>query len=444
MSLTVSPDVRYCNPLAKANNPRQLCRINQKVTMNIITPVLHAESKKQLPAVRTAWAAVLVLLWLSALPAAVQAQFNYSGYKGTIVITGYYGTNSDVDIPTSIEGLPVRSIGSGAFLNNNVVVNVTIPGTVTNLGKCAFQDCSALVSVTIPGSVACIQTIAFDRCGSLARVTISNGVTSIAEDAFTSCSSLTNVVFPASISNIGDYAFENCYSLASITLPSGLTSIGKYAFAFSGLTSVTIPPGVTNLGGSAFYGTSLTTVAIPGSVTSLQNQTFSHCYSLTNATMPNGISSIGDFAFYECYNLARAMIPASVTNIGQCAFLSCQRLKTVYFQGDAPTTGPGVFVGDANANAYYLPGTTNWGSTFCDIPAVLWNPQPQHICLQTNQLGFTITGTANIPILVEACANLASPTWTSLQSCTLTNGSIYFNDSQWTNYPARFYRIRSP
>jgi len=26
----------------------------------------------------------------------------------------------------------------------------------------------------------------------------------------------------------------------------------------------------------------------------------------------------------------------------------------------------------------------------------------------------------------------------------LTNGSIPFGDPQWTNYPARFYRIRSP
>jgi hypothetical protein len=31
-----------------------------------------------------------------------------------------------------------------------------------------------------------------------------------------------------------------------------------------------------------------------------------------------------------------------------------------------------------------------------------------------------------------------------LQTCKLTNGSIYFSDPQWTNYPGRFYRIRSP
>jgi hypothetical protein len=38
----------------------------------------------------------------------------------------------------------------------------------------------------------------------------------------------------------------------------------------------------------------------------------------------------------------------------------------------------------------------------------------------------------------------ASASWTALQTCTLTNGSIGFSDATWTNYPARFYRIRSP
>jgi hypothetical protein len=64
--------------------------------------------------------------------------------------------------------------------------------------------------------------------------------------------------------------------------------------------------------------------------------------------------------------------------------------------------------------------------------------------VQANQFGFTITGTANIPLAVEACSNLGSATWTALQTCTLTNGSIYFSDPNWGNYPARAYRIRSP
>jgi len=36
-----------------------------------------------------------------------------------------------------------------------------------------------------------------------------------------------------------------------------------------------------------------------------------------------------------------------------------------------------------------------------------------------------------------------SASWNSLQTYTITNGSIYFSDPQWTNYPARFHRLRS-
>jgi hypothetical protein len=61
--------------------------------------------------------------------------------------------------------------------------------------------------------------------------------------------------------------------------------------------------------------------------------------------------------------------------------------------------------------------------------------------VQQNRFGFNITGTAGIPIVVEASS---TGLWAPLQSCTLTNGLIYFSDPQWTNYSSRFYRIRSP
>jgi hypothetical protein len=79
---------------------------------------------------------------------------------------------------------------------------------------------------------------------------------------------------------------------------------------------------------------------------------------------------------------------------------------------------------------------------------VLWNPLMQPIggsfSVRTNGFGFAITGSAGIPIVVEACTNLGSTNWVALQTCAVTNGLIDFNDSTWTNYPSRFYRIRSP
>jgi hypothetical protein len=103
-----------------------------------------------------------------------------------------------------------------------------------------------------------------------------------------------------------------------------------------------------------------------------------------------------------------------------------------------------VFTGDSSLTIYYLPGTTGWDQWVAPPPAVLWNPQPQNPAVQAHQFGFIITGSTNIPIAVEACTNLESANWSPLQTCTLTNGSVYFSDPQWANYPSRIYRIRSP
>jgi hypothetical protein len=43
---------------------------------------------------------------------------------------------------------------------------------------------------------------------------------------------------------------------------------------------------------------------------------------------------------------------------------------------------------------------------------------------------------------VEACTDLANPLWQPVQTNMLTSDSVYFGDSQWTNYSARFYRLK--
>jgi hypothetical protein len=96
---------------------------------------------------------------------------------------------------------------------------------------------------------------------------------------------------------------------------------------------------------------------------------------------------------------------------------------------------------------YYLPDTTGWGY-FDGFPTVLWNPTIQvadgSFGVKDNQFGFNVSGTADIPFVVEACTNLADPMWQPLQTNTLAGGIFYFGDSQWTNYPGRFYRIHWP
>jgi hypothetical protein len=51
-------------------------------------------------------------------------------------------------------------------------------------------------------------------------------------------------------------------------------------------------------------------------------------------------------------------------------------------------------------------------------------------------------------IIVEAATNLFNPVWIPVGTNTLPDivagGAAYFSDPAWTNYPGRFYRLRSP
>src|SRR6266567_1054841 len=133
---------------------------------------------------RTAWTTRLVsMLLLLTLPAAVQAQFNYTTNNGTITITGYTGLGGAVAIPSTITELPVTSIGVYAFQYNTNLTSVTIPNSVTSIGDWAFDRCWRLTSVMIPGSVTSIGNFAFYECG-LTSVMIPSSVTSIGGSAF--------------------------------------------------------------------------------------------------------------------------------------------------------------------------------------------------------------------------------------------------------------------
>jgi hypothetical protein len=258
-----------------------------------------------------------------------------------------------------------------------------------------------------------------------------------------------------SVTSIGSDAFLDHFNLTSVTIPNSVTNIGASAFrGCTGLTNVTIGNSVTSIGESAFSGcSSLASVAIPNSLTRLGDETFTRCTNLTSVTIGNSVTSIWHYAFGECYSLANITIPNNVISITDGAFAQCTNLDGVYFQGNAPGTDMSVFNGDTNATVYYLPGTTGWGAMFDGVPAMLWNPQAQtsdgNFGVQTNGFGFNITGSSNLVIVVETCINLANPSWTPVSTNTLntfigTNGSSYFSDSQWTNYPSRFYRLRSP
>jgi hypothetical protein len=193
--------------------------------------------------------------------------------------------------------------------------------------------------------------------------------------------------------------------------------------------------------------------AIPNSVTSIADSAFNNC-NLTSVTIPDTVTNIGSYSF-EDGSLRSVTIPASVTTIGVYAFVACTNLHQAFFQGNAPSVNGGagsadstVFASAGAGKAYYVPGTTGWGATFGGWPTAQWyQPHPQ-ILGSGNSLGvgsqgfqLTISWATNTSVVVEAATDLQ--VWTPISTNTLVNGTSAFVDSTWTNYPQRFYRVRS-
>lgn len=368
----------------------------------------------------------------------------------------------------------VNSIGYNAFGGCASLTNITIPDSVTTIGDYGFLGCSGLPGMTIPNSVTSIGGYAFSGCTNLPEITLQAGVTNIGTAAFAGCysmsaitvnptnpaySSLDGVLFdkdgstllecpagkagiyavPEGVASIAMFAFLNCRGLTGITIPASATNIENYAFfRVVNLVAFTVDPGNPNYSsqdGVLFDKNRTTLTVCPAG-------------KAGSYTVPDGVTTILSQAFTGCTGLTSVTIPASVASIGAFAFQSCDSLVSVHFLGNAPSPDMGVFLGVNNATVYYRPGTSGWDSTFAALPTVLWNAQvateDASFGVRTNQFGFNITGTADIPIVVEACTNLAAPAWTPMQTCTVTNGSIYFCDEQWTNRPTGFYRVRWP
>jgi hypothetical protein len=428
----------------------------------------------------------LLPLLLLTLPALVQAQLIFTADNGAITITGYDGPGGSVTIPSMTNGLPVTSIGDYAFSGCGSLASVTIPDNVTNIGWGAFLFCSGLTNVMVGDSVTSIGDLAFYGCTNLTGVTLSGSVTNIGSDTFQGCSGLSTITvdvlnpayssvagvlfdksqatliaypegktggypIPNTVTSIVDYAFAACSGLTSVTISTNVTSIGGSVFRdCSSLAGVTIPNGVTNLGYGAFMGcSSLAGATLPGSVASIGEAAFSGC-GLTGLAIPSSVANIGPGAFAGCTNLTDITIPSSVTSVGDYAFYDCPTLMGVYFHGNAPRLPPDLyylFADVSSATIYYLPGTTGWGPT-AGYLVVLWDPQVQigglSFGVRNSQFGFTITGSSNLVVVVEASTNLANATWYPLGTNTLVGGSSYFSDPDWTNYPGRFYRLTMP
>ncbi|MBR1752453.1 MAG: leucine-rich repeat protein [Ruminococcus sp.] len=255
--------------------------------------------------------------------------------NGTVGISKYTGSDTEVTIPSKIDGKSVTSIGVEAFFKCKSLKSISMPNSITSIAHHAFYGCTGLTSIDVPNSITSIDYGAFFECTSLTSITIPYSVTSIGDHAFSHCTSLTGINVDSKNANYSSLngvlynkdkteLIRSPEGIKSITIPDSVTSIDSTAFYYcKNLTSITIPDSVTRIGSGAFIGCeSLKSITIPNSVTSIGIDAFENCTSLSSITIPDSVTSIGSDAFDGCTSLKSINIPDSVTSIGYKAFFN--------------------------------------------------------------------------------------------------------------------------
>ena len=270
--------------------------------------------------------------------------YEVSGTNATI--TGYSGSETNLTIPSTLDGKTVVAIERGVFKDNTTLKSVSLPSTLTRIGvdwngDGVFARCSRLETVTFAKGTndAVIGFNTFLGCPALKKVEIPGNYVAIQNSAFESCTALTSFKWEksdASKQYIGEFTFKNCTALASVSLPVTLNSIGKYAFQNCAITNLVIPEGVTTIEYGAFLDNGkLKTVSLPSTLTRIGvdwngDGVFARCSRLETVTFAKGTNDavIGFNTFLGCPALKKVEIPGNYVAIQNSAFESCTALTS--------------------------------------------------------------------------------------------------------------------
>lgn len=266
----------------------------------------------------------------------------YLNEKSEAVITRYIGGESNVTVPSTLDGHKVTAIAPLAFsslkssvysnllldddryISENLLVTVSLPDTVKTIGKFAFAQNHSLSEINIPQGVELIPTECFFNCDSLKNISLPESVKQIGNMAFRRCDSLETVEMQG-IEKIGNYAFDDCCKLSVIGYSEKLKEVGVGSFDRCNLTGTLDLSSLTKIGADAFGSTKITKVVLNDNLEKLECGVFQGCSELEEINFPSKLVSIGECCFRDT-GLYEAVFEEGLKEIGALAFDSCDEL----------------------------------------------------------------------------------------------------------------------
>ena len=268
--------------------------------------------------------------------------------KSFIRIDGCKNAPKTTVIPSTIEDLPVRALGSDLFHDNERVEEIICPDAVESIASCAFrltvnlkrivfpalvsnyraswlQQCDYVDEIVLPGQLDVIDHYVFEK-PSLRKLWVGKDVYEIKQGA---CEKTQLVEFSIDEENPflwsdGDGVYSRdgksfialARPVSSYAIRSGCETIEKKAcMGIRALQEVVIPDSVTTIREFAFAHTGLTMASVPASVGVIEPKAFFHCLNLRSVELSEGLKVLGESAFAES-GLESVYIPATIESIG--------------------------------------------------------------------------------------------------------------------------------
>ncbi len=388
-----------------------------------------------------------IVLEVTTLPYA----YELDSANGEYVITGYYGDDESITLPSSYKNTYITRIATRAFNNVMTLKEVVIPSTIQKIDNGAFFYCDNIEKMTVPfiGESATSSNSWFGwifgatqydaQHGMLPlrfkSITLADGATEVPQYAFYKCAQITEFHLPDSVKYFYDYAFDYCTGLTELTLPASLSNISGMFNGCTNLKRVNVASldsifnigfnnGNTNVGplwnGAELYcnGKLVTEVTIPNGVTKVY-LILQGCTSIEKVTVPASVQAFGWYAFANMPALKEVVFedPSKITSIGYGLFYNCTALTSVDLSGfTGLKTLDGTFRGCTSLTEVKLPeGLTS---------------------LENSAFAYTAIKSIVLPDGIQKIPNSCFSNCKSLESIAIPDGVVEIGQSAFYNCTA--------
>ena len=168
----------------------------------------------------------LFILAVFAIKSYGASDFSYTiDDNGDATITAYNGSETDLTIPSTIDGYNVVTIGAHAFdesrnsTNGHTIKNLVIEEGIEKIELLAFVGCTNLETVKLPESLTYLDAQTFLQCSKLKSINIPSQLNSIKDSTFQE-TGFTEFDIPENVKSIDTRALGICSNLEKVRVYS--------------------------------------------------------------------------------------------------------------------------------------------------------------------------------------------------------------------------------